>query len=186
MYKVIVAFLLVSSASFFALPVHAQMMGGANIVDDGHTAREEAEGKEIVQKLNAGTLTCAKVTEDQFERIGEYYMGLMLGDSHVAMNAMMIRQLGEAGEEQMHVIMGERFSGCNPTAGQGSSVIASSWFPMMGMMGGVSGPAWSTGMMGGGWNIFSLITMLLFWTVAIIALIALVRVITQPKNDSRK
>lgn len=174
------------SLFFVVTPVHAQVMGGYTVIDDGHTAREEAEGKIIVQKLNDGTLTCNALSEEDYERIGEYYMGLMTGDAHVSMNAMMARQLGEEGEEQMHVIMGKRFSGCDPTAGTGSTVIGSSWFPMMGMMSGVSGPFWGSSMMGGGWGVFSLITMLLFWSVAVVALIVLVRMLVQSKNDSRK
>ena len=63
--------------------------------DDGHTAREEAEGKEIRGKLQAGELKCEDLSDENFGALGEYFMGQMAGDSHEAMNNMMIAMLGE-------------------------------------------------------------------------------------------
>lgn len=167
--------------------VDAQMMGGGyTVTDDGHTAQEEAEGKVIVQNLANGNVTCAVLTEEDFERVGEYYMGLMVGDAHVPMNAMMERQLGESGEEQMHVIMGKRLSECDPTAGDTNAAWGSSWFPMMSMMNGISGGSWSAGMMNGynaaGWNTLAVMTMGLFWVVGVLALIALIRALITSKK----
>ena len=70
---------------------------------DNHTAREEKEGKVIWEKLQAKQITCDKLFDEDFERLGEYYMGQMVGDSHEAMNVMMERMMGKEGEEQMHV-----------------------------------------------------------------------------------
>ncbi len=103
--------------------------------DDGHTAREEAEGEEIWKALRGEDLVCGDLSEDQFGSLGEYFMGQMLGDSHVAMNVMMIRMIGEEGEEEMHVVMGKRLSGCDasvaiPARGAG-------FLPMMQMMMGI-------------------------------------------------
>lgn len=180
----------VLSLTMFTSSAHAQMMGGYTVTDDGHTAREEAEGKAIVGNLADGSVTCATLTTDDFERVGEYYMGLMIGDAHVSMNDMMARQLGEEGEEQMHVIMGKRLSGCDPTAGDTSDAWGSSWFPMMSMMNGISGGSWSSGMMNGfsasGWSVFSMMTMGLFWTVGILALVVLVRSLMNAKKDTKK
>ncbi len=166
------------------------MMSGYTVTDDGHTAREEAEGKVIVGNLASGDITCAALAEDDFERIGEYYMGLMVGDAHVSMNAMMERQLGESGEEAMHALMGKRLSGCDPTAGNATDVLGSSWFPMMSMMNGISGGSWSSGMMSGfsssGWNAFSLMTMGLFWLVGILALVTLICSLTGRGKDVKK
>ncbi len=175
----------VLSLATFTNTAHAQMMGGYTVSDDGHTAQEEAEGKVIVENLASGSVTCATLTTDDFERVGEYYMGLMVGDAHVSMNAMMARQLGESGEEQMHVLMGERLSGCNPTAGDTDAAWGTSWFPMMGMMGGISGGSWGGGMMSGygaGWGLFSVMTMGLFWIVGILALVVLIRTLTSSKK----
>lgn len=169
---------------------HAQMMGGYVVSDDGRTAREEAEGKVIVGDLANGSVTCDALTWEDFERIGEYYMGLMVGDAHVSMNAMMERQLGEEGEEQMHILMGKRLSGCDPTAGAGTAAWGSSWFPMMGMMGGISGRQWGYGMMGGsfgtGWGLVSFATMGLFWAVGIAALVTLLRSIAMTGGEKKK
>jgi hypothetical protein len=142
----------------------AQMMGLRNFgVSDEiykHTINEEREGGELWNKLQAKEISCADLTDDNFAALGEYFMGKMMGDSHAAMNAMMMQMLGEKGEEQMHVVMGKRLSSCDPRA-----AFPSSWggfMPMMQMMwGGWSSPLnnssnnmmcnWGQGMMGWGW-----------------------------------
>lgn len=65
-------------------------------------------------------------------------MGQMLGSSHESMNTMMGRMMGQEGEEQMHVVMGKRLSGCQsdtqiPQGGVG-------FMPMMWMMGSANSP----------------------------------------------
>ena len=45
--------------------------------DDGHTAREEAEGKAVWEKLQAKELTCKDLSDDNFGTLGEYFMGQM-------------------------------------------------------------------------------------------------------------
>ena len=111
------------------------MMGlGDGIESDDHTAREEAEGKAVWEKLQVEEVSCEDLTDEDFGALGEYFMGLMTGESHEAMNAMMIQMMGEEGEEQVHVAMGKRLSGCDtlatfPVQGMG-------FMPMMNMMGG--------------------------------------------------
>src|SRR3989344_911387 len=68
-----------------------------------HTAREEQEGKELWNKLQAKETVCADLNDEQYGVLGEYFMGTMAGDSHAAMNAMMIQAHGEDGEEQIHI-----------------------------------------------------------------------------------
>ena len=63
-----------------------------------HTAREEAEGKAVWEKLQAKKTTCADLSNENFGSLGEYFMGQMMGNSHEAMNNMMIRMMGEQGE----------------------------------------------------------------------------------------
>ena len=114
----------------------AQGMMGNSVVDD-HTALEEAEGKEVWEKLQAKQLDCKDVSEEGFEALGEYFMGQMMGDAHAAMNTMIVQMMGEALEEQMHGVMGKRLSGCDsqaefPLQGRG-------FVPMMGMMGAFGG-----------------------------------------------
>jgi putative membrane protein len=101
-------------------------------VSDNHTAREEAEGEIVWGKLQKEEITCEDLPDDGFGALGEYFMGQTVGDSHEAMNEMMIRMLGEEGEQAMHVVMGKRFSGCElgaVYAGAGMDIM-----PMMQMM----------------------------------------------------
>src|SRR3989344_4964047 len=106
---------------------------------DNHTAREEAEGKIVWQRLQSKEVVCGDLSDEDFGALGEYYMGQMLGDSHEAMNEMMIRMHGEEGEEQIHVVMGKRLSGCDTSATVPGT--SGGWMPMMNMMwGGWSSP----------------------------------------------
>jgi len=121
-----------------AISANAQMMGGfSNSTADWeevveHTAREEKEGRELWEKLRAKAVACADFNDEQFGVLGEYFMGQMLGDSHAAMNAMMIQMMGEKGEEQMHIVMGKRLSGCDTSAAFPSQGIG--FMPIIQMM----------------------------------------------------
>lgn len=124
---------------FITTSVSAQMgmMGRFfNGVDD-HTKKEEAEGKQIWQKLQKKEIDCQKLTDSQFEALGEYFMGAMMGESHVGINQMMRRMMGEKGEKEVHMVMGKRMSGCQPQA-----VYSTGWgwmMPFGGMMSGWMG-----------------------------------------------
>src|SRR3989338_2575481 len=104
----------------FAASANAQMMGAR--LPDGqgfsnssadwdavveHTARGEQEGKEVWNKLQTNELACENLSDEQFGVLGEYFMGQMAGNSHAAMNAMMIQTHGEEGEEQIHKVFTE-------------------------------------------------------------------------------
>jgi len=121
---------------------------------DNHTAREEAEGKEVWKKLQAKQLECKNLTNDNYAVLGEYFMGQSIGDTsrHIAMNEMMKKMMGEQGEEQMHTAMGKRLSGCDTSAKGGG----------FGMMGNFYG-----NMMNGGWGLFGGLT----WILVVVFLI---------------
>lgn len=122
---------------FLGGTVFAQGMMGTNAINsDGHTAREETEGKAVWEKLQDKKLTCKDLSDDNFGTLGEYFMGQMMGTSHEAMNNMMIQMMGEKGEEQMHVVMGKRLSGCDTSAAFPSQ--GTGFMPMMQMMMGGS------------------------------------------------
>ena len=100
-------------------------------------------------------------------------MGQSIGNTqrHALMNQMMTSMMGEDGEEQAHIAMGKRLSGCEPNAQVSSNGVG--FMPMMWMMGGGGNP-----MMGYGWNGFGLlgwIPMLLFWILLILGAVALLR-----------
>src|SRR3989344_9681379 len=110
MKKIIFTILAVIAIGSFATNANAQMMGGFSnssvdwekVVE--HTVREEQEGKELWNKLQAKEVFCADINDEQYGVLGEYFMGQMAGDSHAAMNAMMIQAHGEDGEEQIHIV----------------------------------------------------------------------------------
>ena len=159
--------------------------------DDGHTAREEAEGKVVWEKLQAKQTTCADLSDEDFGVLGEYFMGRMTGASHEAMNNMMIQMMGEEGEEQMHAVMGKRLSGCDTSAVYPSQGVG--FMPMMQMMmGGWSSPFGNNStnnMMNFGFTSFSWfgwIFMILFWVLVIVGIIALIKWLTNQNNGDNK
>src|SRR3989339_1882395 len=188
MNKVLFTILAVIVISLFAPSANAQMMGGfSNSSPDWdavveHTLREEQEGKEVWNKLQTNELACKNLSDEQFGVLGEYFMGQMAGDSHAAMNVMMIQTHGEDGEEQIHIVMGKRLSGCDTAATV--SGISGGWMPMMNMMTG----GWSTSsglnttnsMMnfGYGFGFFGWIFMILWWALVLVAIVALIKWLT--------
>jgi len=122
------------------------------VASDDHTAREEAEGKEIWEKLQAKQLECKNLTNDNFNSLGEYFMGQSIGNTqrHTIMNQMMTNMMGEEEEKQMHITMGKRFSGCDASATIPSS--GRGFMPMMNMMMWMLAPWRNFTGMGGGVN----------------------------------
>jgi len=158
-------------------PALAQgMMGNwissQSAVSDDHTASEEAEGKEVWEKLQEKQLECKNLSDDNYEVLGEYFMGQSIGNTkrHTLMNQMMISMMGEGGEKQTHIVLGKKYSGCDADA----QVPQNGWgfMPMMWMMGG------GNPMMGYGWNgpgLFGWMPMLFFWTILVLGVIILFR-----------
>src|SRR3989338_6851428 len=117
--------------SLFLFSVFIVLSVAPTLAQDNHTAREEKEGRAILEKLQVKQVTCDKLNDDDFERLGEYYMGQKLGDSHESMNALMERMMGENGEEQMHVVMGKRLSGCDTLVKGGVNTMMGTGFGNM-------------------------------------------------------
>ena len=190
MKKIIFTIIAANIIGSFVTSVNAQMMGGfSNSSADWnevveHTAREEQEGKELWNKLQAKEIVCENLGDEQYGVLGEYFMGQMAGDSHAAMNAMMIQAHGEDGEEQIHIVMGKRLSGCDTSAA--FPAISGGWMPMMSMMwGGWSSPFGSNNstnnMMNFGFGPFGgfgWIFMILWWVLIIAGIVALIKWLT--------
>ena len=161
----IIFFITLGLLTFNTRAVHAQMMGFSGSSPDNAAIQsqkqEEREGKKFLDNLNNKTVTCSELKDADFEKIGEHFMGQSIGDTskHITMNEMMKSMMGEQGEEQMHVVMGKRNSGCDPNA-----QVSQGGFGFMPMM----GAGW--GGFGFGW-----IFMIFFWVLLILGLIALVR-----------
>lgn len=137
----------VLSLLFFATPVFAQGMMGSTYLSSGIQTdpgllQEEAQGAEVWQKMQRQELVCGVLTDNQFELLGEYFMGQMMGDAHAAMNARLKASLGDEGEVQTHVTLGKRLSGCNPNAVYSAGYLG--FMPRMGMM-FQNGSAWNSG-----------------------------------------
>ena len=184
--------LFVSAIGAWAFGANAQMMmrGFSNSSADWdevveHTAREEQEGRALWERLQSKETNCADLDDELYGVLGEYFMGQMMGESHAAMNAMMIQMHGEAGEEQIHIVMGKRLSGCDTSAALPAG--SGSWMPMMNMMtGGWSSPSGSNSinnMMNFGYGWFGWIFMLLWWALIIAGIVALVKwIVGQTKS----
>lgn len=167
------ASLLVPIGSVSAQGMGPGMMGGSSPSPDDHTAREQVEGKAVWERFQAKQVACANLSDDDFTVLGEYFMGLMMGDSHAAMNQMMVGAMGEAGEEQMHVAVGKRLSGCDPSAvypasGGGFMPMMNMWGPY-GMMGGrySSGGWWGMHGYSGAWGWLGAALSVLWWVFVI-------------------
>lgn len=149
-----------------------------------HTAREEAEGKEIQAKLSAGEAKCENLSDEDFGTLGEYFMGQMMGETHKDMNDTMILMMGEEGEEEMHVAMGKRMSQCEPNAAMPQNMMNGGMMQMM--MGGsmMSNSTNSSAlnnfdnpmsMMDFGYAPLGWIFMVLFWVLIIAGIVALIK-----------
>ena len=158
------------------------MMDFSNSSIDASTIQsqqqEEQEGKTLLDSLSNKTITCSQVTDADFEKIGEYFMGQSIGDTarHITMNEMMKRMMSEQGEEQAHIAMGKRLSGCDTSA----------VFPSRTTVGFMS-------MMGGGVNFgympFSGIgglLMILWWVLVIIGIVTVIKWLSDQSRKTNK
>ncbi len=167
-FSILIVLLLLFSVR--GIPVQAQTTSPA----DDHTAREEIAGKEIWEKLQAKQFECKNLTDENYHALGEYFMGQSIGNAqrHELMNQMMTNMMGEEGEKQMHIVMGKRLSGCDTTAQIPQSGVG--FMPMMFLLRQGFG---GQGMMGGwnGFSIFGWLSMILFWALLILGVVALLR-----------
>lgn len=142
--------------------------------DDGHTAREEAEGREIWSEFQDGRLECEDLTDEDFGALGEYFMGQMAGDSHEAMNNMMISMMGQEGEEEMHVAMGKRMSDCDPNAAMPQNMMNGGMMNNLSTFNNFHNPM---SMMNFGSAPLGWIFMFLFWVLIIIGIVSLIKLV---------
>jgi len=182
-------FLIITSILLLTLPIisFAHCGQDESVCSLEGILHEEEEGKALWNKLQTKEITCQNLSEDDFEKIGEFFMGKMAGTSHESINQMMSKMMGKEKEEQMHIVMGKRFSGCESNT-EDSGIFSNL---MVSMMVGMSNPSnlnsnnflnsmmsnmmsnlgmsmWGFGILGG---IFSI----LLWALLIIGIIALIR-----------
>ena len=113
--------------SFFST-AHAQMMtNGRNTPSVNPTVmqnqqQDEATGKKLFEQLQNNQLVCNKLTNSDFEKIGEYTMSQMFNGNttqHIAMNERIKQMMGDQGEERMHISIARSVMGCNTSNQQG-------------------------------------------------------------------
>ena len=161
------------------LSVGAQIMGSdkgmmmkSDTVASSQAVDEEAQGKAIWDKLQLKQIICAELKDDDFDLLGEYFMGRMLGDQHELMNVAIKQKMGDDSEKQMHISIGKRMSGCDvnailPGGGiMGMMQMGNSNFERVNNMMGVHGPQTS---------VLSWLTLLLIWTFLILGILFFVR-----------
>jgi putative membrane protein len=142
------------------------------------TAVAVAAGQQLSQKLGAKQISCSQLTDADYEHLGEYFMSQMMGSSHEGMNASLESRFGAVGEEQMHITMGKRLSGCDTQA-----AYPAGFQGFMPMMGGGSNSSYGSSMMGGygwggsmmGYGGFGLLSHLFWWILGIAIVVFVIR-----------
>src|SRR3989338_8718865 len=105
----------------------------------------EHDFNETKQLIDSG-ISCDKLTDEQFESIGDYYMEQMHpGEAHEAMDKMMGGE-GSESLKQMHVLMAKRIYCNEGTAGMDSTGMMPM---MMNIMGGGGMMGWQNQMQAG-------------------------------------
>lgn len=168
MKKLLIFLILFLSLLVFSRPSYTQGMMGR---DQSSTAQDEAAGKAVWDKLQNKQVICKDLKDDDFDVLGDFFMGNMMGSNHASMNQLMTQRLGQDGEKQMHIAMGKRLSGCNTNASfpQGSSY----FMPMMGYNG--------YGNMMSEWGIIGLIISIALLLFLILGIIYFWKEITKKK-----
>lgn len=134
---------------WLSLVAAAVALGTAALPAGASTASEERQGAALVKALNAGDRSCSSLSAGEFERIGEFAMGLHFAaaSQHDAMNRRMRAMMGERGEELSHQAMGRAYTRCTTSRSPGSGALHGmrdgSWPAMMG------GSPYGPGMMNG-------------------------------------
>jgi len=163
------------------------MMGGS--WQDSNTVTQSQEMQDVLLSIstsqnvtNAGEVDCSKVTDDQFDKLGDTYMGTMLPNEqqHEAMDDMMGGE-GSASLEQAHITMGRSYLGCWSDYNSGPV-----YMPMMGGIGMMGAGEYGQdngitrfnhnsmmdyGFGGFGGGLF----MILFWVLVIAGIVALIK-----------
>lgn len=218
--------LLTFAIAFLAIPIasaSAQMMYGApqntsgaypnmmnypaygNATTSQPLDAGEAAGQAIAQKLQAKTIACADLSQTDYESLGDYYMGLMMGSSHDSMEQYIEKSYGADYLKSMHIAMGERFSGCNVNVsfpagmmGFGPMMGGTGGYGMMGNWGpngyqnggnwqgrGYSMMGWGFPGMMSGYGAGGIVFMTILWILAIVGVIAVIKWIINI-NSSKK
>lgn len=127
MKKIFIVGILALVLGIYVPKVNAQvgsMMGGSNesSVSEDHSQPIEAVLAEVLSAHGIDKvqdLDCTKVTDDEFEKIGDSFMEKQHpGDAHESMDEMMGGE-GSESLKQIHISMGQGYLGCSNKSGYG-------------------------------------------------------------------
>ena len=143
-------------------------------------------------------IECDRVTDEQFEELGEAVMGLMHPDEkeHELMDQMMGGE-GSESLKAMHILMGKRYLGCISSSMMGGGMMGDGMMNMMPMMGSGMMGNWSNpnnsmmaNMMNfgswGAWGWIGWIFMVLFLILIIVGIIALIKWLINQISGEKK
>lgn len=151
----------------------------------------EIRGSQNVEKQSE--IDCQKVTDEQFEGLGEAVMSVMHPDER--QHELMDQMMGGEGSESlkaMHILMGQNYLGCGSGIMGGDGMMGG--MGMMSMMDNWSdypdNNLFSNMMynMTGNWGGLGIITMVLFWVLLIVGIIFFIKWLTlqSKRGDSSK
>ncbi len=132
----------------------------------------EIKNSQNVTEINE--IDCQKITDEQYEELGEAVMSVMHPDEK--QHELMDQMMGGEGSESlrtMHITMGQNYLGCSDGM-MGSGMMGG--INMMSMMGSSSNDMMSN-VMGsfGGWGWLGLVLMILVWILVVVGIIALIK-----------
>lgn len=117
---VIITFAYTSSRSNYGMMRSNIGMMGINNVNPSlqkvtQIKQEEQEGKKLLQEIQTNIKSCTDLSQDNFEKIGDYIMRQHVGSSekHAVMDENMIQMMGDAQNTQMHIALGKNATGCS-------------------------------------------------------------------------
>jgi hypothetical protein len=141
----------------------------------------EHNAEEVKQMIDSG-ISCDKLTDEQLEAIGEYYMEQMHpGEAHKLMDEMMGGE-GSDSLKQMHIRMAKRLY-CNEDVGGmmgGNTMGSGGMMGFGGMMNMMGGNMYGSGMMGnlgysGYWNFINILYIVLLVGLIILVYLWIIR-----------
>lgn len=146
--KYILVTLSLIGGMFLAPGVASANMTTGPVSPTSSASADEQKGQAIYTQLQNKQTSCAKLTNDDFDVMGDFFLGRMMGSAHDSMDQQMTQHIGATGERQAHIAMGQRLSGCDVNASYPS---AASNYPAMAWT-GMTGSNGSNDSNGSDWN----------------------------------
>ncbi len=178
--KKILLLLSLIAVFMFVKPSFAQvgMMGGNTSSGSSEQTQLQQNLNQVFQEIlkpqgatSTANIDCSKITDDQFEKLGDAWMGVHAGSE--AVHQRMEQMMGGEGSQnlkQAHINMGKSYLGCSQN-GKGISMMSGVQGPMRGGANSMMG--FGYGMMNGYYGFGGNLLSLAVWTFVLIDLILL-------------